>query len=448
MSVRLTSARRKCSEAGIVCLPSPTTMDPRIHSIPLALLWLRLQQQQQQLQSQYARLVRVKQIHVLMRLHFRRRQARRRRRRRLRASLQALAAFRGRQTRNIWVKPRCHEWWQQVCDSWTETDWQRNFRMTRATFNVLCNILRGQLTRQDTRFRKAVSVELRVAICLWRLATNLELRSLSHLFGVGLSSACSFTQEVVSAINEILAPQYLHTPSAAELEGIVRGFRERWKFPQCAGAVDGTHIPILAPPNNSADYYNRKGVYSVILQGVVDHNMKFWDVNIGWPGRVHDARVFSNSSLYQQGQNGTLLPGRSETIQDVDVPLVILGDAAYPLLPWLMKPYPEGRGTTQAQAAFNTCLSQTRMTVERAFGRLKGRWRCLLRRSDFEVSFITDVIFACCVLHNFCESHNEEYISDDEDDEHDGRPDPADHYIGGDSGNNIRDALCTYFSTL
>ena len=65
MSVRLTSARRKCSEAGIVCLPSPTTMDPRIHFILLALLWLRLQQQQQELQSQYARLVQVKQIHVL-----------------------------------------------------------------------------------------------------------------------------------------------------------------------------------------------------------------------------------------------------------------------------------------------------------------------------------------------------------------------------------------------
>ena len=36
----------------------PSTMDPRIHFVALALLWLRLQQQQQQqLQSQYVRLV-------------------------------------------------------------------------------------------------------------------------------------------------------------------------------------------------------------------------------------------------------------------------------------------------------------------------------------------------------------------------------------------------------
>ncbi|KAF7642334.1 hypothetical protein LDENG_00259930 [Lucifuga dentata] len=254
--------------------------------------------------------------------------------------------------------------------------------MRRATFHHLCDILRPKLTQQDTRYRQAVRVELRVTICLWRLATNVELRSLSHLFGVGLSSACVFTQEVVAAINDTLKPQYLHTPSAAEIEEIVRGSRDRWGFPQCAGAVDGTHICILAPPHNPADYYNRKGFYSVILQGVVDHNMKFWDVNIGWPGRVHDARVFSNSSLCERGQNGTLLPGWKETIQGVDVPLVILGDATYPLLPWLMKPYLEGRGITQEQTTFNHRLSQARMTVERAFGHLKGRWRCLLKRCD------------------------------------------------------------------
>ncbi len=88
-----------------------------------------------------------------------------------------------------------------------------------------------------------------------------------------------------------------------------------------------------APSHNPADYYNRKGFHSVTLQGVVDHNIKFWDVSISWPGRDHDAPELSNSSLYEPGQDGTLLLGWKETIQDVDVHLVKLGDAAYLLLP-------------------------------------------------------------------------------------------------------------------
>ena len=44
------------------------------------------------------------------------------------------------------------------------------------------------------------------------------------------------------------------------------------------------------------------------MQALVDFRGLFMDVYIGWPGKVHDARVFTNSSLYQRGINGTLFP--------------------------------------------------------------------------------------------------------------------------------------------
>lgn len=354
--------------------------------------------------------------------------------------------------REIWVYPRTKSWWPHISSTWTDHEWLLNFRMRRGTFSQLCDALRPWLTRQNTRYRKPVPVEVRVAVCVWRLATNLEYRSLSHLFGLGLSTCCVITQEVVTVINAILKPQYIKTPSAAEFRLIAQGFRDKWRFPQVAGAIDGTHINIRAPSVAPADYYNRKGHYSIILQGVVDHRLKFWDINVGRPGRIHDARVFALSGLYERGNSGTLLPRMTETFEGVDVPLVILGDSAYPLLSWLMKPYREVRGVTQEQIGFNHRLSQARMTVERAFGRLKGRWRCLLKLCDAHISLVSQIVSACCVLHNFCEVHNEQFLDGDtvmeENEDNSGMDLRQDPQVDNERANEIRNALCRYFSRL
>ena len=78
-------------------------------------------------------------------------------------------------------------------------------------------------------------------------------------------------------------------------------YKDKWGFPSCAGAIDGTHIPIQAPPENHTDYVNRKGYHNVIMQAVIDARYLFRDVVIEWPGSVHDARVLSNSELNNRG---------------------------------------------------------------------------------------------------------------------------------------------------
>ena len=93
-------------------------------------------------------------------------------------------------------------------------------------------------------------------------------------------------------------------PADDDLQHAIDGFDNTWGFPYCAGVVDGTHIPIIAPESARGDYVNRKGRYSIILQVVCDHNYIITDMNVGWPGWVHDARVLGNSELYYKGETG------------------------------------------------------------------------------------------------------------------------------------------------
>ena len=98
-------------------------------------------------------------------------------------------------------------------------------------------------------------------------------------------------------------------------------------------AIDGTHIPNIRPQDSGADYFNHKK-YSIVVQGTCDFQGIFLDAYIGWPDKVHDTRVLANLSLCTKMNNRTLVPNWSIPLGSypVQVPLVILGDPAYPLL--------------------------------------------------------------------------------------------------------------------
>ena len=63
--------------------------------------------------------------------------------------------------------------------------------------------------------------------------------------------------------------------------------------------------------------------YSIIRQAGVDFRGSFMDVYICWPGKVHDARVCANASVYLKRMSGTLLPDWKKNICGVDVCILL-----------------------------------------------------------------------------------------------------------------------------
>ena len=101
------------------------------------------------------------------------------------------------------------------------------------------------------------------------------------------------------------------------------------------------------------------------MQAVVDYHGLFLDAYISWPGKMHDAWVFVNSSLYHKGRSGSLLPDWKRRIAGIEVPLVILGDPDYPLLSWLMKPYLEtAHSAMEKRCNYRQCIWSSQRALE------------------------------------------------------------------------------------
>jgi len=278
-----------------------------------------------------------------------------------------------------------------------------NFRVSQDTFHFLCQKLEPVIRRQNTQLRNAVPVNKRLAITLWCLATCSEYRTIAHLFGVARCTVCMIVHDTCKAIISTLQKTFISFPRGQELKAAAEGFKSKTGMIQCVGSIDGCHIPITPPALNHTDYYNRKGWYSVVLQGIVDSNYLFRDVCVGWPGSVHDARVFSNSGIFTKLTSEKVLDCNYLRIQDKNISLFLIGDSAYPLKTFLMKPFAFNTALTNQQKVFNYNLSKARIVVENAFGRLKARWRRLTKRNEMNVSNVPHIVTACCVLHNICE---------------------------------------------
>ena len=115
----------------------------------------------------------------------------------------------------------------------------------------------------------------------------------------------------------------------------------------------------------------------------------------------------------------------------------------------MMKPYSDCGTLTAWQRTFNYQLSRAHFVTKNTFGRLKGRWKCLLKRNDTNWKYVVQQVAACCTLHNVCEIHGDSFDSSWE------VANPKDtrassgvaNQSSHTSGHDVWEALVTYFAT-
>ncbi|XP_060783114.1 uncharacterized protein LOC132890320 [Neoarius graeffei] len=338
----------------------------------------------------------------------------------------------------------------EVLGNFVEKDWYLKFRMPQDAFRKLCDQLRPYVNPKTTNMLAPVPLEKRVALTIYRLASNVEFHDVANLFGIGTSTACNIIWEVCEALSELRKIYVKRSKSVPELTSHIAGFERKTGFPMCVGALDGTHIPIIAPQSYPTDYYNRKGWYSVVLQGLVDHTYRrsSWTLMLGGLESAMTHNVFECSHLCRKLEDGTFFPPVTRTIQGVNIPALIVADSAYSLTSNIMKPFPDGvRGP---RAAYNACLSRACIHVEHAFGRLKGRWRCIMKRNDSETKRVKHVVAACIVLHNVCEMQNVAYQETQEEmfEQPEAGPQQQGALDDFSPAKRIREALVAHINTL
>ncbi|CAN7947596.1 unnamed protein product, partial [Ixodes hexagonus] len=247
-------------------------------------------------------------------------------------------------------------WFEDTLPRLGDQHFRACFRVSSTTFRYLGDVCRPSMLRQDTVMKRAITVEKRVAISLYRLSSTAEERTIAHLFAVGQSVVNGSYREFCNVVIEKLELRTDSMVRNEDLDKHILEFQAVLGFPKAIGALDGCHLPVSPPKDSAVDYRNYKGWYSIILLALVDHRYLFQYVNVGSPGKCQDANVYGRSPLARLLEN--YKAARS--------PLVLC-DQAFPLTPNLMKPFPHSLNHPQCPLQGQACWGECLRTSEGSF---------------------------------------------------------------------------------
>nr|XP_020198761.2 protein ALP1-like [Aegilops tauschii subsp. strangulata] len=204
---------------------------------------------------------------------------------------------------------------------------------------------------------------------------NQRFRVIHNTFRRSMETISRYFKQLLYAVGE-LRGEMIRRPSGQTPPKIHGSPRWYPYFKDCIGAIDGTHVTARVPRSQSAAYRRRKHYTSQNVLAAVDFDLKFTYVLAGWEGSAHDANILTDNMSRPDGIN---IPDGK----------FYLGDVGYACRPGILPPFRKIRH------------SSLRVTVERAFGALKNRFKILDQKPFHPYSTQVKLVLACCILHNW-----------------------------------------------
>ena len=301
------------------------------------------------------------------------------------------------------------------------------FRCSRAQFQGLVDLLHGsQLDSAENQRTRALAIRqpppgaafpsprrlrrttkardvqdiptlrYKIALCMYTLGHGGPIKVLADAGSVGESSLRRYLGLFALSVIKILGPVYMPATPFSDSERIaVQGqFASRRGIKIASMAVDGSHIP-FKPKNKTfcMDYRNYKGWTSILAVAFVDSFYRFFEVDVGYPGRAGDNTVLTRNPLLAKisadpdkwlGKGGVILGDSGASDSD----RVFLNPYHCP--------------TEPEKCWFNFCHSSTRFFVEQTFGIWKSRFRFLMHSlPGLTHKLFVQLIYASAILHNY-----------------------------------------------
>lgn len=142
----------------------------------------------------------------------------------------------------FWVKPRSKVWFSIfVMTVYDDERWVANFRLTKDALFRLSNVLMPHIIKQNTKFREAILVKIRVAAAIFKLVKGSNFNVVSEMFAIGPSTVSKVLREVVTTVNIVSKDEIRWPNSARALQNMV-AFKDYCRLPSIIGAIDGTHF--------------------------------------------------------------------------------------------------------------------------------------------------------------------------------------------------------------